>query len=967
MFNNHQQNYPFNTMNQQGFTNQGIANQFNVLHDTGNVMPHQMPNPFGFQQQNQQSAWNMNSGSFGNNANTGFGMNPPPNPTRQAVRPPSTQTMNDLRSAIWANIGQTASLRVGVVDAVNNRLTQENGNSKLMQGLVLVGAIFIENCMLPRGVPYQQAVSDVAAYTHAAQLTRELRMYPYQMQQHPHLMEQLEALTKQYDVIAYEVGRLTGTVTTPVPQQNVYQGPKDFQGTDAALNARGVQPQQIHQREIAPDNDVAYSMFDNFPKLPGMENLRVGTVPYRTMRMPDGTTMELGKARRMMQAERERKEREEQQANQTPAQTPTTQPEAQLPKSAYPNATDDWDISKLSVPDHLAHQHRMGSTKPKANSSPMPIWSNTSKLPHELTTAEITRGGAAGYTQISQSNEEGTEEIPITFKLPKYREPARNAVDDLFDEAFGAPNLDNPPQWGMVEEKPANNWHRWGLDKLNEEEGISNESTPKLDREALARKGIVSVGQASPGFDESPLADIEDTHTAQFYNDDAVKSGKVEVMESKAAAAARMFPGTEGLSLMDMVKLGNPQSPVAAQPTPVDVPVTSHNVMADEEREELATMDIERKQRVLNTKEHRGIAPVYIAGRQRPVLIKSLGGGRIALEGNNVNYEIHETELLGPQTVPMTGRSGDIGLAQSILTNALTSVPESHYRKILDDKANEATDVTDLLVDGPMLEMSGFIKSEGVERHANEAIAVLHQRLGERASEVDLDASINFNAFTPGNIVLSEEGYNAAIMIARAKTAATIVARAQEFFDLTLLPKREANRLHKAMTEEVNRLLQITFHPDYSITSFIVDLEDLSTLLHENEEEDVRDRLAAIYSQAAKTVFSVYTHASLKKRLDDVEESTGLTEDSEVGIFAEVTNVTLLPFCYADYPLAFEGAIGRVTKDNLPKLYEVLEGVLTTRMAEGVNKFIVLTEDHQIIEFFKPVVESDKSIYIARA
>lgn len=589
--------------------------------------------------------------------------------------------------------------------------------------------------------------------------------------------------------------------------------------------------------------------------------------------------------------------------------------------------------------------------------------------------------------------EDGEEEIPITFKRPAYNTSSleqrrdavideihqKNAADLEFEDAFGATNFDlGCPEntWSHSNEQPKA-WTRWGIDnELNAEEEerqrkAQEQAVPaQLDREALAKRGIISRGQASSGLFDDPFAETGDSHVEEIYNDAAIQNGSIKAMDEFAAKDhAAMYPSTHNLSLMDMVELGKEQGLVPTEPKSIPIQAAPEEVGANSpftnpERVAFASCVKRIKDQALRTPEHRGIAPVYLAGQQRVMLIKSIGGGKIIVEGaQDVNYAIHETELL--DSASPNGPAANLVKSNAALTRALATTNEAQFRKLVEEASKKEEDLTSLLADGPLLEMSGLILSASTDDYAANAQATLYSRIGEKASEISLDASINFNAFAPSKYIFNDDSLTIAQAITRAKTAHTVVARIQDLAESECLPVREINRLNREMTKEVNRLVQTAFHPDYRVDSYALDLDDLATILHENNEEDVRERLAAIYVAAAKSVFTIYTHQQLKKRLPNVEEETGLTEDEEVGIFGKITNVTLIPFSYADYPVAFEGAIGRLTKENLPKLYEVLNGVLTKRSGEGVNKFILLTEDHLIIEFFKSAVE-DEAIYLAR-
>lgn len=961
--------YPNQPQNPFGFNDQGFGTPVNQQYQQP-VFPHQTGGqPFYSNQPNQ---------NFGGQS-AGYFPPPPAGMYQNAVRPVSIETMNHIRDALWQCISKS-DRNNDLVLAANQLLTANGGNSQLLEGLLRLGANYVALCQ-SRGMDYAQSVNNTAVVIHGAQIANQRRNFPHFVSMYPQMSATLDRYINEFQHILQATGVQP---PNPMPVQHVQMtGAGQFQGTSATL---GGQPPRSPHEPIPQNNaDVSISIV---PPIPGT-GVRVGTMPIRSVTNSDGSRsdyMDLVNAAKQRAKEMAAQERAQydtqsgQEQNSTdfygsPAyaqqQQPVNDAMAELRRKQNEVGQNTRDIIRQHREEHAARLRQqqeadqyLDQAVANVNSgNAMPNWKTPEsattgfKLPHELTPQQTTHGGSA---TIYQTDEGTMEEIPVTFKHPGYTQPAsqpaietkKSAIDQAYDEVFGPSEHDTSTMPDYPKAQPAS-WSNWGLDK-------------ELDREELARAGIVSRGPASSGLDTSPFAEMEDSHIAQHYNDAAIQNGSIKAMDEFAKADHnQMYPGLASMSLMDITNLGNHEP----AKIPVEQPQALQSVMGESlfEAEPFQSISPERKRTLLGTKEHRGIAPVYIAGRQRVVVIKSLGGGKITVEGNaKMNYEIHETELLGSQTTALTGKPGDINIAQSVLTKALETAPESHYRKLLEEKIAEGADLTDLLVDGPMLEMSGLVITSEIDSYAPAAQAALYERLGDRISEVSLDASINFNAFTPNRYVLSDDSLTAAVAITRAKTASTIAARAQDFFDECTLPAREIHRLHKITTDEVNRLLKVTFHPDYEIESFTGDVDDISTLLHENGEENVRDKLAAIYAQAVKTTLSVHTLATLKKRLADAEVETGLVEGEESGIFAKLVNVTLMPFNYADYPLAFEGAIGRLTKDGLPKLYEVLDGVLKSRTNEGVHKFVILTEDHQIIEFFKPVVEDDQAIYISR-
>lgn len=859
-----------------------------------------------------QNNLNTNMG-FGQQSNTGFGASSNFNlntgftnvgtPMPQAA-PTLQQIQQAMGQQILALVNGSAGNQIDLIAAANRALMHNGGQNQLFNSAVSMGSVYADYVIRNHHQNPQQTIANTANVIHGAIVAGEKATYQHLLHMYdPGFLQNLDAFSREYEKIANTVRQINATQQQ---QQNGMISPQsNYQTVNSALG--GVQQGGQHAPGVVllrDDTQMQQSarVITAFDASPSIPG------------MPPVGTIPTRQIRRPDGSVTDLYSAAEEVHGQTHV----------APQQNFQNH------NSLNSGVANSYQTDNGQTiLRETTGQPESVWDMQQRQIHQRTTGVI-----------SQEQDNG-EEVAITFNQPTYiqtPEP-QNEADKFFNDVFG----------GSTGIMPTGGW-----------KGMGGDYTPP-DPEALAAAGITRCGAASSDLHTSPLDEVEDAFIAEHYPEMAGHQSiaSMDAYAQQVNDRAEMYPATHHLSLMELSgnKSQMPQTNVG----------TSNMANNPAMVEDYASMDSERKAEILANKLNRHIAPVYIAGRSRTVVLKSLGGGKITVEAKaNMDYNIHETELLAPAKTALTGKLGNHADADTVLTLALETANEQHYRKVLEEKATNKEDLTDLLVSGPMIVMDNLVAVDSANKYAASAQRALLERLGDRMSEVSMDAAINFNAFDQNQYVLSGDCLALALSITRARTATTIAERAEDFFNDGNLPTREQHRLHALMTAEVNRLLQVTFHPDYRIDSFINDLDDLSTLLHENAEENVRDSVFAIYSQAAKTVFSVYTLASLKKRLADAEEVTGLSSEYEGGLFAEVTNVTLLPFNYADYPLAFEGNIGRITKENLPKLYEVMASIISKRTAEGIYKYSLITEDAKTIEFFKPVLDTDEAFYIVR-
>jgi hypothetical protein len=894
-----------------------------------------------YQQNFQNNGYYQNQQQFGGYSN--MPINQSGNHFQQPHYQQQLPTVDMLRNTIIQNLVTYASNSLNsssdYVRTANNTILTNNGNNQNVIALASIGAVFLLKAVTAGRWSLDYGLQQVVALAHwfligeAAQRNPSFRTY-----HNPQFLQQMDQGYNDWM-------RLMSEVQGQPQQQNVYGQANQFSQSQVGASLGGGQPSM----------PTAASGFYKQPatNAPQAQDQpiygnQVASSQYGNKAEPDIYELEAEARRIAMECVQEGKE--------PPRALNWEEYQEQLrldklngiDRTATTTTTQQEQPPFYKQPANPQVNAGGGSPMPKTTVTRMeaPVAANPTAQQYVNPYA-----GAVPLYGTMKQEVEGVGEVDITFKKPQYvntpmpepapsryipdsGDPEDNAADEMFRETFGDMRLES---------------------QLN---SLHLDPTTGLDREDLARAGVISHGPASSNLHNDPFDHVEDSFTAVHYTD-AVLKANPNLAAQEQADLEDMFPGCAGLSLMELAtgRKFSDNGGVTMKTTP------KMPEMAPEERTDISNMVLEDRVKELVG----GIAPVYIAGRQRPVLLKSLGGGRIVMETSDVDYAIHETEILaGATSVALDGRPGNPKHAAEVLTKALVQENEKHFLKVIKDKLEKEEEISEVLVDGPMYVMDNLVISSGVDEWAACAQAELTMALGEHIEHINLDASINFNAFNPGKYILLDETLESAQAIIRAKTATTIAERIEDFFDACNLPAREIHRIAKAMTKEVNRGIAVTFSPEYTVDSATLDLEELATVMNEEGFEDVTKKLYLIYAQSAKVVFATYTAAALKRRLANVEDETGLSEGNNSAIFADVTNVTLLPLAYADYPLSFKGDYGRITKDTLPKLYEVLSGILSKRIAEGVYKFAILTEDHQLIEFFKPVLTEDESIYLAR-
>lgn len=378
---------------------------------------------------------------------------------------------------------------------------------------------------------------------------------------------------------------------------------------------------------------------------------------------------------------------------------------------------------------------------------------------------------------------------------------------------------------------------------------------------------------------------------------------------------------------------------------------------------------IERRDVRMRQSNRLKIVPAYLAGRQRLVVTKCGKHTVIRPEnvGDRVKYEEHETELLGSTVNLITGDTGDLSIAENALDRALKAQTISEYKEIIDAKLEEgkADDVETLLSDTPAITITDTLIGERNGDYLTPALVYIHNQLAD-AGEYDVEQMvINYNLRTVKPILVNKADIDALGFITRAKTAASVAKHIQSFNEKTSLPQRTLAELHSDATAYVNRAIQLEFNDEWSITTLTGDLEDLAEAVEEEFGDEGIQILNTIYAESARQVYRAYTYADLEKEGSAVIDGVDLTEgDEETAVLGTVENITLVPFAYADLPIAFSGDFGTVSKQLNAKLYDVLQERIHENTNPHVGQWKFVTTDNVVYTFCKATAGTE--IFIVR-
>ena len=251
------------------------------------------------------------------------------------------------------------------------------------------------------------------------------------------------------------------------------------------------------------------------------------------------------------------------------------------------------------------------------------------------------------------------------------------------------------------------------------------------------------------------------------------------------------------------------------------------------------------------------------------------------------------------------------------------------------------------------------------EDYLTPALTYLHEQLADAGDHDVEQMVINYNLRTVNPILIGKTDIDALGFVTRAKTAASVVKHIQSFNEKTNLPQRTLAKLHDDATQLVNRAIALEFEEEWSITTLTGDFAELAEAVEEEFGEEGVNILNTIYVEAARLVYRAYTHTDLAKEGDKVVAGVDLTEgDEETAVLGTVENITLVPFAYADLPIAFSGDFGIISKQLNAKLYDVLQERIHSVTNPHVGTWKFVTTDNVVYTFCKAIAGTE--IFIVR-
>ena len=369
------------------------------------------------------------------------------------------------------------------------------------------------------------------------------------------------------------------------------------------------------------------------------------------------------------------------------------------------------------------------------------------------------------------------------------------------------------------------------------------------------------------------------------------------------------------------------------------------------------------------------IMPAFLAGKQQVVVVPTKTYNIIVARpiGNKVNYEQHELEWTEKHQIKSLQNTfdtdGNVEYGGNVLEEF--SVNKTDLNELSDRVLEAATseDPDDqhaleiFLSSTPTIVLDDVIASNNDQDLFTEPYARIHTVLGD-TNEVDLDNMlVQYRRFVavPYQIPATEIAMLRGLQL--ATEAGDIVERIEEFQQATAIPERAIARLNKEATTWVQRLIQTEFDPKWELDSLTLDFDDLCVAVEEVYGEAGVKRLNDIYVRAVQNTYTHWDKMATDALDTNVTDALGLSGDDTVGMIGHVEHITLLPFDYNDYPLAFIGDVGIIDPTALPQLYGMLTRTIEAQKFH-VTEYKFVTKDNAVYKFFKTVAGDE--ILIAR-
>lgn len=360
------------------------------------------------------------------------------------------------------------------------------------------------------------------------------------------------------------------------------------------------------------------------------------------------------------------------------------------------------------------------------------------------------------------------------------------------------------------------------------------------------------------------------------------------------------------------------------------------------------------------------VAPAYLVGRTELYVVR-VGDRdiiRTRLVSVPMKYHEHETETIAKLSEQQF-ESGSVEIAENSLIKALSIKTVNEYLEEIDDlqRKDESEQIETIFMNTPAIRIPDVVRPAALpDDYISEPIAILNAAFGSTVEGYDIDKMIvNYDRLTVCPFFIDQIELDCIQNALAEVHADSIVDHIALFLQTAKITSREKSRLGKAATDVMNRWIKLTVNPKWSIDSFVEDVPDLlEAATADGIDSEVIDRITAA---TVREVFGIYDRQSLIDAgfIEDItlNESTGADVSVDIdgvdsNVFTTIDNITLVPFSYADYPIAMKGKYGVVTKDGLPKLYEVLSSYI--KEGSTISKYLMVTTDNVVFTFCKSVV-----------
>lgn len=342
------------------------------------------------------------------------------------------------------------------------------------------------------------------------------------------------------------------------------------------------------------------------------------------------------------------------------------------------------------------------------------------------------------------------------------------------------------------------------------------------------------------------------------------------------------------------------------------------------------------------------VVPAYVKGEQHLIHISQGTRREIIINRvDEVDYNTHETEAHKTQVFASWDEEArNVQLAKSAM-QATVDQPkwsekyflEQLEEKLAEDEQAEADAVLGSLVaDRQVIEIEDIVISRSAANdHQTAIIDELVSRGVEQAGTLVDNAVVKYERFESTCLVLNEENKQLIETVVKSDTATTVIESLDNFKRNSTLPLREIARILQVFTQQVNRYLITELATGWVVDDALEDFKELQKMavrLYE-DEDGTNEILNRVYVGAAQYALST-------AQVGD-EESIGHT-----------SIITLLPFYYSQYPIAFADEAGAVLKADHPELYELLNKLNEDSESAEVK---LVTLDNVVLTFLRSLGE----------